>query len=281
MTPNNNFSVLPFYQGINATVKGRPYQHHRKDYAYGKIYPLVIERNWLHPFQFRVDGGIASMAWALMYSAVNEAAAPIDILALLNAGGMTYIDKGTYYIVKYRGNVALGLASPPEGHYFIEMGLAGNTKTWTSEVFTFMAGAEQNCVLLEWKNEGALSIGSGYEIDYTNSWANRVFLQTQLGKPEYPFEEEVTKRDGYSFIEKQISEKKYRFSIIAPEYLIDAMRLIRLHDYTVIRDQQGRVYDADTFLITPTWQEQGDLAAVEAEFTADTVVKKIAKGVSI
>jgi hypothetical protein len=34
-------------------------------------------------------------------------------------------------------------------------------------------------------------------------------------------------------------------------------------------------------LITPKWQEQGDLAIVEAEFETDTVIKKIGRGVAV
>lgn len=38
---------------------------------------------------------------------------------------------------------------------------------------------------------------------------------------------------------------------------------------------QGRKYDCDTFLITPKWQTQGNLASVECEFECATVVKKL------
>ena len=56
------------------------------------------------------------------------------------------------------------------------------------------------------------------------------------------------------------------------------MRLIRLSDIVVVRDKYGRTYNCDTFLITPNWQTQGDLASVEIEFTTSTVVKKIGRG---
>ena len=42
-----------------------------------------------------------------------------------------------------------------------------------------------------------------------------------------------------------------------------------------VLDQYGHRYNADTFLITPKWETQGDLASVEIEFTCDTVAKKI------
>jgi len=278
MTPNNNYCALPVYLGINTIVNGRPYQHHRKPYAFGKVYPLMSEKDWLLPFQFMVEGTYEPMLWAVMYSLEDEEATPVNVLPSLLAGGLSYVSRTGYYVVKYRGHVSLGLTNPPEGPHYIEMGSA--TKTWTTEVFTFSWGANTRCLTLEWSDVNSFEIGDR-EILYTESWRNRLLLPTMLGKPDYPFEEEVTKRDGYSFIEKQISEKKYRFSFLAPEYLVDAMRLIRMHDYVTIVDTEGRTYNADTFLITPTWQEQGDLASVDAEFTADTVVKKLAKATAI
>ena len=108
-----------------------------------------------------------------------------------------------------------------------------------------------------------------------------MYLCTELGKPEYQFEEEGENRDGYFFPEKQISEKTYRAMCLAPEYLCDVMRFIRMADYVVITDKYGRSYDCDTFLITPKWQTQGDLASVEIEFETATVVKKIGRGYTI
>ena len=44
MTPNNNLSVLPFYEGVQ-------YQDYKKSYAYGDVYPLFTPINKLLPFQ--------------------------------------------------------------------------------------------------------------------------------------------------------------------------------------------------------------------------------------
>ena len=59
------------------------------------------------------------------------------------------------------------------------------------------------------------------------------------------------------------------------------MRFIRLSDYVKVTDRYGNVYRADTFLITPKWEQQGNLASVELEFTCDTVAKKIPRPLSI
>jgi hypothetical protein len=113
-----------------------------------------------------------------------------------------------------------------------------------------------------------------------DSWfKNCLLLNTELGKPDYEFNEEGEQRDGYFFPELQISEKKYKATFLASEYLCDVMRFIRMADYVKITDKYGNIYRADTFLITPKWETQGDLASVEVEFTCDTVAKKVGRGI--
>ena len=115
-------------------------------------------------------------------------------------------------------------------------------------------------------------------IVYTNpAFKNVLYLQSDLAKPEYPFEEEGETRDGYFFPTKQISEKRYRFNFLASEYLLDVMRFIRMADYAEI-EYHGQRYSLDTFLITPEWEDNGDVAAVEAVFDTATVAKKIGLG---
>jgi hypothetical protein len=123
----------------------------------------------------------------------------------------------------------------------------------------------------------------GCRIAYNNvygqqNFRNTLWLQTQIGKPDYEFDEQGEQRDGLFFPEKMLSWKKYKMTILASEYLCDVMRFIRLSDLVFVRDQFGNKYRCDTFLITPKWEVQGDLASVEIEFTCDTVAKKIGRG---
>ena len=112
----------------------------------------------------------------------------------------------------------------------------------------------------------------------TVAYRNFIYLPTELGKPNYDFEETGEDRDGFYYPEKQLSEKTYRFSFIAPEYMLDALRLVRLSDYVTVTDQYGYDYHADRFLMTPKWLGDGDLASVVVEFQTDTVVKNTGTG---
>lgn len=84
----------------------------------------------------------------------------------------------------------------------------------------------------------------------------------------------MEKRDGYEYPTKQISSKTYRFSFFATEFLLDALRFIRMADHIVITNDE-KTYNASAFLITPEWEKEGDVAGVDAQFQTDTVAKKI------
>ena len=170
--------------------------------------------------------------------------------------------------------------NPTPGIYYIELNdVAGNT--FYSEMFTIVTDM-QPYLKLEWWDLKTLPVTGGAIIyEHMKNYRNRLYFCAEIGKPDYDFTEEGEDRDGYFFREKQLSEKKYRFNILAPEYLCDVMRLIRMADYVLITDKYGREYICTSFLITPKWQTQGNLASVECEFTTSTVIKKIGRGIDI
>ncbi len=50
-----------------------------------------------------------------------------------------------------------------------------------------------------------------------------------------------------------------------------------MSDYVNIYSR-GEKYTVDSFLISPEWEENGDIAAVSAEFETATVAKKVGVG---
>ena len=128
---------------------------------------------------------------------------------------------------------------------------------------------------VEWWDDSDLDFNSGLVIYKAPSFKHILYLNTDIGKPEYKFEEEGKERDGYFFAEKQLSEKVYKFTFIAPEFLCDAFRLVRLSDNIRVF-KNGIQYNVDSFLAEVAWQEQGDLASIDVEFKTNTAVKKIA-----
>lgn len=264
---NNNLSVLPFYQNVDE-------QNHRKPYAYGEKYPLYTPLGSVPPFQLIIPHTTATISTVVLYDAHTSQSQ--DIKAVLTAGGLTKKTFATdgYDIILYPA-IAPQNITIHEGQYFIHIGLS-NGDIYTSDIFT-VVGDVSGMIQVIWYDYEDLVMDGG-RIAYSDGFKNHLWLPTLLGKPEYEFEEEGETRDGYFFPQKMISEKKYKCTFLAPEYLCDVMRFIRLSDVVVVRDNYGNEYRCDTFLITPKWEEQGDLASVEVEFTCDTVAKKIGRG---
>lgn len=262
MTPNNNYSVLPFYTDLNK-------QAHKKSYAYGEIYPLITKINKILPFQIIRDHRLSNITSAFIKKI--DGSLYIDIKSQLLTTGLSIINKTTYDIIIYHGRISMAI-DMFEGQYYLE--ISDGIDIWYSDVLTFVADISKY-LKLEYRNTDNILFNGG-EIDYTIPFRFICYLDTQVGRPEYKFEEEAEDRDGYTFVEKQVSEKVFKFQFFAPEYLCDALRLVRLNDYIRVTTKDD-VYDIEKFLITPEWTDDGYLASVEVEFECDTVIKKIAK----
>ena len=177
-----------------------------------------------------------------------------------------------YDVIIYQGLPAsVNLA---EGQYYAEM--SDGYDTWYSEVFTAVTDMSRY-LKIEWWDLLDFKMDAGtivYKYGDGLQFKNILYLQADIAKPEYPFEEEGETRDGYFFPIKQISTKRYKFAFFASEYLLDVMRFIRMADFAEITNA-GEKYNLDTFLITPDWEDNGDVASVKAEFDTATVAKKI------
>ena len=267
MIQNNNISVLPFYTSIDE-------QNHRKSYAYGKIYPLFAPADMLLPFQIIRNTRANDVTSVVLYDKTGKQVA--DITTNMKETGLQIVrfQSFRYDVILYPSILPMPL-NQLDGIYY--MTLSDGVQTWYSEMFTVVQDVSAYLKIQWWDVEN-LVFDAG-QIVYTEpNYKNTLYLCTELGKPEYEFEEDGEERDGYFFPEKQISVKTYKCTILAPEYLCDVMRFIRMADYIHITDKYGREYDCDTFLITPKWETQGDLASVEIEFKTNTVVKKIGRG---
>jgi surface protein len=267
---NNNYSVLPFYTDIKE-------QNHRKPYAFGEVYALFALVNQILPFQ--IDVPAAPTAPIAVYLVDFDSGAETDISAELQ--GLSTVQIDSYSLIVYPSIMPMATAFE-QGRYYLRLHYTydGGSQDYFSEVFTWVASV-QNYLKVEWYDRENLLLDDGAVCYKTPLYRVKhfLYLATELGKPDYTFEEEGEQRDGYFFPTKQLSEKVYRFTFVAPEYICDVMRFIRLSDIVNVYDPYGRVYKCDTFLITPKWLTQGDLASVECEFETNTVAKKVGMSV--
>lgn len=267
MIQNNNISVLPWYTSIEQ-------QNHRKSYAYGQIYPLFAPADRLLPFQIIRNTRSNSVTSVILYDKTGKQIANITTYMRETGLQVVRFQSLGYDVILYPAILPMPL-NQFDGIYYLQ--LSDDVQTWYSEMFTVVQDVS-GYLKIDWWDIENLVFDAGQIVYKNPTFKNMLYLCTELGKPDYEFEEDGEERDGYFFPEKQISVKTFKCTILAPEYLCDVMRFIRMADYIHITDKYGREYDCDTFLITPKWQTQGDLASVEIEFQTATVVKKIGRG---
>lgn len=256
-TPNNNFNILPWYTSLEKL-------NSKKWYAFGQTWPLICPNDSILPFQFVVPGVITSVSTITLITpdniVTNTSVQPV-IIANEKAGysvimvhpGITSLGT-TLKIGQYRAQLVIGL------------------DTFYSEMFTVVNNISDYIKLTYWNDENLYY--NGGEVNYSNNFKYTMYICSTIGKPEYEFEEELTKRAGYKFLESQTSNKIYKFNFVAPEFICDAMRLIRLSDYIKL-EYDGDSYNALSFSYEPKWETQGDLASVDVEFDTDAIIQKL------
>ena len=266
MVPSNNFSPLPWYGSLSE-------QNARKWWINNKVYPLFAQGAFLLPFQIQLphDGDRDVINAGIdLYTADGQlvSGARID-----DGNGLRLysFDDCDYYV--WNGTEQVLSGNLANGRYYLV--LSDGITTMYSEIFTVVNDTEPY-LKLTWYDQQDLVMDAG-RIIYQGGYINQLYLQADLAKPEYLFTEEGEERDGYFYPTKQISEKRYHFKFWASEYLLDCLRFVRMSDYVIIT-YRGKTYQADTFLLTPEWEDAGDVAAVTAEFDTATVAKKIALG---
>lgn len=267
MIPNNNLSVLPWYDSIER-------QNARKWWVYNKVYPLFTPAGFMLPFQVMREHRTNEIVSFRIYKRDNSLVGDFTQvmketgLKVVNPIGAREID-----VIVYSGLLP-AFTKFANGQYYAVM--SDGVQTWYSEMFTIVNDIS-GYLKLEWWDVDDFYMDEGVIIYKSPLFRNKLYLCADIAKPEYIFEEDGETRDGYFFPAKQISEKRYHFTFLASEYLLDVMRFVRMADYAQITKNE-QVYKLDTFLITPEWEDNGDVASVDAEFDTATVAKKIGRG---
>lgn len=248
-------------------------QNHRKSYAFGHIAPLVMKQGVIDSFQFVLPPNVASIAplsTLLMDAKTDSIVANVGTAFIENGLAIKTLDNGVK-VLTYPGTFMF-TDIKYEGIYYLIIGVNPGLR-YVSEVFCFSNSLDDYLELEYWNPEADFSIKGG-AITFADNFHFKLRLCTELGKPEYKFEEEATKRLGYTFIESQVSSKVYKFNCILPEYLCDALRLVRLCSNKKVTSK-GEEYDLLTFDMEVDWQDQGDLASVTCELEVDNVIANL------
>lgn len=265
MEVHNNFSPLAFRKKESKAT-------YEKWYAFGKNYAIPASANTLIPFQFTEMNIPAFQPNTIEVKAVNEGTGEmiktgvyVSYDVMPEHGGVLYVSPG-----KNSFREAL-----PQGTYRARFSVGD--EVYISTPFCVIPGIETSSkyLLIEYWNDEKIAYPGGFiTTGANNDFRYQMYVPATICKPKYEFEEELTKRAGYKFLELQTSTKVYAFTFVAPEFICDAMRLIRLSDYIRI-SHDGEYYNALNFEFDVDWQEQLYLAAVDCQFETDSIIQKL------
>lgn len=265
MEVHNNFSPLAFRKKESKAT-------YEKWYAFGKNYAIPASANTLTPFQFTELNIPVFDPDTIEVEAVNEETGEatktgvyVSFDVMPEHGGVLYVSPG-----KNSFREAL-----PQGTYRARFSIGD--QVYISTPFCVIPGIETSSkyLLIEYWNDEKIVYPDGFITTGTNNdFRYQMYVPATICKPKYEFEEELTKRAGYKFLELQTSTKVYAFTFVAPEFICDAMRLIRLSDYIRI-SHDGEYYNALNFEFDVDWQEQLYLAAVDCQFETDSIIQKL------
>ena len=265
MEVHNNFSPLAFRKKESKAT-------YEKWYAFGKNYAIPASANTLTPFQFTELNIPVFDPDTIEVEAVNEETGEatktgvyVSYDVMPEHGGVLYVSPG-----KNSFREAL-----PQGTYRAIFSVGD--EVYISTPFCVIPGIETSSkyLLIEYWNDEKIAYPGGFiTTGENNDFRYQMYVPATICKPKYEFEEELTKRAGYKFLELQTSTKVYAFTFVAPEFICDAMRLIRLSDYIRI-SHDGEYYNALNFEFDVDWQEQLYLAAVECQFETDSIIQKL------
>lgn len=265
MEVHNNFSPLAFRKKESKAT-------YEKWYAFGKNYAIPASANTLTPFQFTELNIPVFDPDTIEVEAVNEETGEgiktgvyVSFDVMPEHGGVLYVSPG-----KNSFREAL-----PQGTYRARFTIG--YQVYISTPFCVIPGIETSSkyLLIEYWNDEKIVYPDGFITTGTNNdFRYQIYVPATICKPKYEFEEELTKRAGYKFLELQTSTKVYAFTFVAPEFICDAMRLIRLSDYIRI-SHDGEYYNALNFEFDVDWQEQLYLAAVDCQFETDSIIQKL------
>ena len=265
MEVHNNFSPLAFRKKESKAT-------YEKWYAFGKNYAIPASANTLTPFQFTELNIPVFDPNTIEVEVINEETGEskksgvyVGFDVMPEHGGVLYVSPG-----KNSFREAL-----PQGTYRARFSIGD--EVYISTPFCVIPGIETSSkyLLIEYWNDEKIAYPGGFiTTGANNDFKYQMYVPATICKPKYEFEEELTKRAGYKFLELQTSTKVYAFTFVAPEFICDAMRLIRLSDYIRI-SHDGEYYNALNFEFDVDWQEQLYLAAVDCQFETDSIIQKL------
>lgn len=251
----DNLSVLPLWES-------RDHQHRNKSYVYDCLYPVLTSPSQIPPFQLNVPSG-TTVSSILLINLEDDSSE--EILPLLVLGGFVVSNIDSDSVMIYPSKTLIPFISIKTGVF--ELVITSSTKTWYTGAFK-MCPNFNNYIKLEFSHSRNIVHSKGLLV-YDNFFINHIYIDpdSYVGKPLYKTEQRIDKREVIELPNQRISYKLYRFVKLIPEFMIDIISTIDLHDFKYISYGESR-HRIDEIEVESEWLNRGDLT--EATFNVKT-----------
>lgn len=252
-----------------------------------RVFDLLTPKNKLLPFQcVRLNNPFPIYAIELVRVSDN---------VVINGNLLNFIDPqdiGMYIFAEYDYFVYYGkhdlqeqygdhnAYNLPQGDYYIRIQDRSMNYIWYSEVFTVgnFTDTENDCYLqFTYCSCSPLDdILYGTNNSSTNQdYKNIIYLDADIGEPKYKIEEKgYEDQNGIFHPTQQKHTKTYRLEAILPEYMVDALSIIPMHEVVWLRLPNGRSTQIKEIKMLDTkWTDNSNVATVTMEFTESIIVK--------
>lgn len=265
MTIRNNLSMLPLW-------KNRSLKHKNKSYVFENNFTLFSDLNQIPPFQL-ILGLNSNITSAKLINQIDYS--EIDIFSELVSNGLQSLSFSDYSISLYPASTTMNLGLTSSGIY--ELVVSDGQSTWYSADFQMCVDVS-HMIKIEFSHSENI-FSSEARIAYPEGFKNFVYLNTEIGKPSYPYIEKVKKLNGRKRAIRQSRYKVHRFSVLLPEFMIDILRTVWLHDYVKITclGIESEIFEFN--MNDPDWLDHGDLADVTFEILSDNIVTSKGTGI--
>lgn len=179
--------------------------------------------------------------------------------------------QSNYQVAIYDSSVNLASNMNP-GYYYLY--LNDGQDSYYSEVFLACEDLSE-FIKIEWWRDSDLVFTNqdgNARIVYSTGYINSMYIDSDIGKPQYQYQIEETERSGYKFVEKVVSFKRFNFDGILPEAIVDVISKIPHHEYITITYNGISLRVSKFDVREPDWTDYGDLAVLPIEFETYTVI---------
>ena len=160
----------------------------------------------------------------------------------------------------------------PQGIYYLHVVCGGSN--YYSEVFHVSDLSDK--LIIDYYHSSDID-----GIDYTNGdyaqFSNKLVVDTKLNRPRHEYEEDGTEDGEGEFLPTfQKIVKRYRFIFYAPEYIVDAVMLLPLHDTINVAtanatNQNENLTNTKSWVVDVDWNDTKGFAKITCEFHTEAI----------